>query len=109
MISQAWKKGEHSIIYNIKLWNIKGDLETIKDISEHLKLVQLIETVGNVNHEVSIGRNWIFDSYYDKNLPLAKESMNLICYYSDGYAMYLIFERVYYEARYVKIIQTEDC
>ena len=64
-------------------------------------LVQLMERVGNFNNAVSISVNWIFDSNYNKALPLVIESLNIICYSLDCYDMFSIFETVLYSVRYV--------
>ena len=40
----------------------KGGFYILSDISEHLTLVQLMDTVGNINHASSITENWLFGS-----------------------------------------------
>ena len=55
---------------------------TMNNISEHVKLVQLMESLGNVNHTVSVVGKWIFYSNYKKSLPLIIESLNLVFYCS---------------------------
>ena len=42
------------------------------DISEHVALVQVIDTSVNVNHAVSITGFWIYDSNYKRGLNLIK-------------------------------------
>ena len=42
----------------------------LNDISDHLTLVELIDTAGNVNHTVSITGYWIYDSNYKRPLSL---------------------------------------
>ena len=61
ILYQARKKFEHNIHYNTNQWKIKESFEIINNISVHVTLVQLMKTVGNVNHIASIERNWIFD------------------------------------------------
>ena len=56
-----------------KMFKLKtGEFDILNDISDHVTLVQLIETAGNVNHAVSIIRCWIYDSNYKRELPLTK-------------------------------------
>ena len=49
------------------------------DISEHVTLVQLMDSIVNVNHAISVVGYWIFDSNYEKALVLSRESLNMIC------------------------------
>ena len=62
----------------INKWKVKGGFDILNDISEQFTLVKLIDTVGNLNHAVSIVGNWIFDSSYKKALPLTKKPLNLM-------------------------------
>ena len=80
----------------------KGQFEIIHDISENITLVQLIDSVGNVNHAFSIVRYWIFDSKYKKALPLTLNSLNLIPPPSLGEGMFAVFESVFHTVRYIK-------
>ena len=61
-----------------------------KDISECVTLVQIMETTGNVNHDVSITGSWIYDSNYRKEITLMRELLGVICslfkYYNGIYA-----------------------
>ena len=41
-------------IYNLKKWVKKGTFDILNDISENFTLVKLMETLGNVNHAISI-------------------------------------------------------
>ena len=50
----------------------KGEFDTFNVIRDHLTLVQLIDTDGNVNHAVSITECWIYYSSYKIALPLMK-------------------------------------
>ena len=36
-----------------------------------------MDNLGNVNHAISIVGNWIFDSSYEKELRLTRESLDL--------------------------------
>ena len=47
-----------------------GSFDTMIDISDHVTLVQLIYSVGNMNHAISVVGYWIFDSNYERALVL---------------------------------------
>ena len=38
-----------------------------------------MDSLGNVDHAISIVGYWLFDSNYDKALYLTQESLDLIC------------------------------
>ena len=61
-------KGEQHIIYNMKIWNKNDAFYILNEISENVTLVQLMDTLGNVNHAIIIASSWIFDSNYEKEL-----------------------------------------
>ena len=46
--------------------------DILNDISENFTLVQLMFTLINVNHAISIVGYWIFDSNYEKSLFLTR-------------------------------------
>ena len=62
----------------INKWKVKGSFDILNDISENFTLVKLIDTVGNLNHAVSIVGHWIFDSKYKNALLLTAKPLNLI-------------------------------
>ena len=49
---------------------MKGSYDIMTDISEHVTLVQLIYSLGSVNHVISVVGYWIFDSNYKRALVL---------------------------------------
>ena len=55
----------------MKIWKKNDDFDILNDISEDVTLVQLMDSIGNVNHDISIVGHWIFDSNYEKALYLA--------------------------------------
>ena len=57
-------KGEHHLRYNLKKWKKEGVFDILNNISENITLLQLMDTLGNVNHDISIVGYWIFDSNY---------------------------------------------
>ena len=70
MLVQARKKGHQSLCCDIHKLNIKGFFEIINYDNEHVMLVQLVDMVVDGNNAVSVAANWIFDSNYEKELPL---------------------------------------
>ena len=53
-------------------------------ISKHVTLVQLMDYLGNVNHDISVVGYWIFGSNYKKSLVLNIESLDMFCAPSVG-------------------------
>ena len=43
-----------------------------------------MDSLGNVNHAISVVGRWIFDSNYERALVLNKESLDMICAPSIG-------------------------
>ena len=72
MENREHKKGDQCLRYTFEHWKRSKKFEIINDISEYINLVQLLDTVGNFIHSVSISGNRIFDSNYIKALALAK-------------------------------------
>ena len=52
----------------------------LNDISEYVNLVQLLDSLGNVNNAISIVGRWIFDSNYNKPVFLTQELLDIIWY-----------------------------
>ena len=48
------------------------------DISEHVTLVQLMDSSGNDNHATSVVGYYVFDSNYERELVLNRESLGMI-------------------------------
>ena len=48
------RKSEQHLRYNLKKWVNKSTFDILNDISENDNLVQLIYTIGNENHAISI-------------------------------------------------------
>ena len=65
--------------YSLVKYKQKVSYDILKDISENVTLVQLMDTLGNVNHSISVVGNWIFDSNYKKALVLNRASLAMIC------------------------------
>ena len=62
-------KGEQRLRYNLKVWK-KDDFDILKNISEYVTLVQLMDSPVNVNRLISIEGYWIFFSDYEKSICL---------------------------------------
>ena len=54
-------KGEQNLQYNMTIWKKNDDFDILNDTSEYVTLVQLMDLLGNVNHDISILGYWIFD------------------------------------------------
>ena len=65
-------KGEHNLRYNLKIWKKNDAFYILNNIIENVTLVQLVDSLGNINHAISIVGHWIFDSNYKKALFLNK-------------------------------------
>ena len=47
-------KVEQNLQYNMKIWNKNYAFDILNDISENVTLVQLMDSLGNVNCAISI-------------------------------------------------------
>ena len=43
-----------------------NEFDILNDISEDVTLVQLMDSLGNANHDISVVGYWILDSNYKK-------------------------------------------
>ena len=57
-------KGETRVHYSLEKYKKKGEYEIFKNIGANVTLVQLMDSLGNVNHAISVVGSWIFDSTY---------------------------------------------
>ena len=73
MKSRRRIKVEYNLQYNLKIWKKNDDFDILNDISEDVTLVQLMDSLGNLNHAIIIVGYWIFDSNYNKSLCLTQE------------------------------------
>ena len=48
------------------IWRKNDAFDILNDISENVTLVKLMDSIGNVNNDISIVGNWIFNSNYKK-------------------------------------------
>ena len=95
-------KGEHNLRYNLNICKKKRAFYIRNEISENISLMQLMDTLGNMNHAISILRSWVFHCYYEKSLFLEIESLNLIFSSSVGEEQVATFEAFFYAVRYMR-------
>ena len=55
------------------IWKKNDAFDILNDISEDVTLLQLMDLILNVNHDIIIVGNWIFYSNYRKSLFLTQE------------------------------------
>ena len=101
MLNNKRNKGEVRVHYQLIKYKKKGEYKSLEDISANVTLVQLMDSLGNVNHAISVVGNWIFDSNYERTLVLNRVSLDIICALSVGEEQNVVFEKVYYAVRYV--------
>ena len=68
-----------------------GTFDFMKIFIENGTLMQLMDSLGNMNNEVSMVGKQIFDSNQEKSLPVNIEELNLTCSCSDEYQTVEIF------------------
>ena len=85
-------KGEPRVHYSLERYRQKGEYDIFKDITANFTLVQLMDSLGNANHAISVLGSWIFDSNYERALFLNKESLDMICAPSISEEQAAIFE-----------------
>ena len=88
--------------YNLIKYKHKGLYKNLEGISEHVTLVQLMDSSGNVNHDISVVGYWIFDSNYEKLLFLNKASYDIICAPFVVEEQAAKFELVFTTVRYIR-------
>ena len=101
MLDKARNKGEKHIHYKLKKWNKTVTFGILSNISEHVTLVQLVGSLGNVNHAVSVVGKCIVGSNYEKDLPFIIATLDLICSCYDDYQYFAILNEVFYSVMYV--------
>ena len=61
-----------------------------------------MDSLGNVNHAISVVGYWILDSNYEKSLVLNRASLDMICAPSVGEEQASKFESVFTAVRYIR-------
>ena len=72
------------VYYSLRKYNHTVSYDILKDIRENVTLVQLMNSLRNVNHAISVVGYWIFESNYKKALVLNRASLDMICAPSVG-------------------------
>ena len=94
-------KGEQRCRYNLKHWKPKGSFDIFHYVRDNITLLQLRDTSGNFNHDVSISGYWIFYSSYKRALPLLKDLLDIICTpYKEELGVFAGFQGVLYAVRF---------
>ena len=64
MLSCKRNKGEARVNYKLVKYKKIGDYKILEDISANVTLVQLMDSLRNVNHAISVVGSLIFHSNY---------------------------------------------
>ena len=94
-------KVEPKLHYNLMKYKKMREYKILEYISANFTLVQLMDSLGNLNHAISVVGNWIFDSNYEKALVLNMASLEMICTLSVGEEQAAIFESVFTAVRFI--------
>ena len=89
----------NEVHYKLIKYRKMGDYNILEDISASVTLVQLMDSIGNVNRAISVVGHWIFDSNYERALVLNKSPLDMICAPSVGEEQNAIFEKDSYAIR----------
>ena len=95
MINNKRNKGEAMVHYKLIKYKKKREYKFLEYISANVTLVQLMDSLVNVNHAISVVGNWIFDSKYERALVLNRESLHIIYAPSVGGEQDAIFGKVF--------------
>ena len=79
MLNHKRNKGETRVHYKLMKYKKMGEYKILEDIGENVTLVQLMDSLGNVNHAISVVGSWIFESNYERALVLDKAPLDMIC------------------------------
>ena len=78
-----------------------NEYKILEDIGEKFTLVQLMDSLGYVNHAIRVVGNWIFDSNYEKVLILNRSSLDMLCAPSVGKEQDTKIESLFTAVRYI--------
>ena len=101
MLNRKRNKGETMVHYKLMKYKKMGEYKILEDISAMFTLFQFMNSLGNVNHAISVVGSWIFDSNYERALVLNKASLDMMCAPYVGEEQAAKFEKVYYSVRYI--------
>ena len=103
MLNRKRNKGEARVHYKLIKYKNNSDYKVLEDISANVTLVQLMYSLVNFNHAISVVGSCIFDSNYEISLVLNKASLDMICSPSVSEEQADIFENFHYAVRYIFI------
>ena len=63
-------EGKPRVYYSLRRNKKMGSYGILTYIREHVTLEQLMDSLGNMNHAISVVGYWIFDRNYDRALVL---------------------------------------
>ena len=72
-------KGEARLGYQVQTYKHTDKFDVLAEPYNGATLLQLQDNLGNVQHSVCVARRWIFDTNFERALPLTMESLNLCC------------------------------
>ena len=84
------------------MFNQKSYINILKYIREHVTLVEFMDSLGNLNHSISVVGYWIFESNYEIAPVLNSESLDIICAPSVGEEQFATFETDFCSVRYIR-------
>ena len=61
-------KVEPKVHYSLRKYKKKGSYDSLTEISGNVTLAHLIDSLINVNHDISVVGYWLFDSNYKRVL-----------------------------------------
>ena len=79
MLNRKRNKGETMVHSKLMKYKKMREYKILEDISANVTLVQLMDSLGNVNHAITVVGSWIFDSNYKRALVPYKASLDMIC------------------------------
>ena len=79
MLNRKINKDKARVHYKLMKYKKMNEYKMLEDISANFTLVQLMDSLGNVIHAISIVGICIFDSNYERALVLNKASLDMIC------------------------------
>ena len=99
--NQKIVKGVQKLYYKMSKYTQKSSFNILNDICEHFTLVQLMDSLVNVNRVISVVGYWVFDWNYEKALVLNREPLYIICAPYTVEEQVTKFETVFYSVRYI--------
>ena len=89
------------VYYIPRKYKQKGSYDILENISGNVNLVQLMDSLGDVNHAISVVGYWVLESNYKKSLVINRASLDMICAPYIGEEQFAVFETVFTAVRYI--------